>query len=158
MNNFCGLYYPGESWDLDVEDSMLKKCMLFFDRVYAIVPEVFSVDWKTVQPYEELDPFLANVRHAKEEDRLSAKEAIGGRRLSSEQEEIYLAEMERHGRIERFLDKVALLRKEGVPKLVDPRENILDPPYWGPDSGPYPWTEIGHIVQFVCVNWSRRRN
>lgn len=144
MNNFCGLYYPGESWDLDVEDSMLKKCMLFFDRIYAIVPEVFSVDWKTVQPYEELDPFLANVRHAKEEDRLSAKEAIGGRRFSSEQEETYLAEMERHGRIERFLDKVALLRKEGVLKLVDPRENILDPPYWGPDSGPYPWAEIGH--------------
>lgn len=149
MNSFSGLYYPGESWNLDVEDSMLKKCLFFFDRIYTIVPEVFSVDWKTVRPYGELDPFLANLRHAKEEERLSAKEAIETGRLSSEQEKTYLAEIERHGRIERFLDKVALLRKEGVLELVDPRENFLDPPYWGPESGPYPWREIAHHYERV---------
>jgi len=38
MDGLAGVYYPGESWDLEVEDAMLKKCLLFFDRIYAIVP------------------------------------------------------------------------------------------------------------------------
>lgn len=142
MVSFSGLYYPGESWNLDVEDSMLKKCLLFFDEIYAIVPEVFSVDWKSVQPYEEIDPFWTPARRAKEEERLRRKEAIEAGQLSADQQVTYLPEMERHARIERFLDKVTFLRKDGILKLVDPRENLLDPPYWDSKSGPYPWAEI----------------
>lgn len=87
MANFCGLYYPGESWDLSVEDSLLKKSLLFFDKVYAVVPEVFSVDWQDVQPYEELEPFLRDLRPHKLEAELETLENIrtGKVRLSPEQ-------------------------------------------------------------------------
>jgi hypothetical protein len=149
MASFSGLYYPGESWDLEVEDSMLKKCLLFFDKIYAIVPEVFSVDWRTVQPYEELEPFLMAVRRAKEDERLRVKEAIETGQPSSGQEETYLPEIERHGRIERFLDKVGMLRKEGVLELVDPRENLTEPSYWKAESGPYPWLKIERHYQSI---------
>ena len=124
MADFSGLYYPGESWNLGVEDSMLKKCLLFFDKIYAIVPEIFSVDWKSVQPYEELDTFLADVRRYKENDSLKVRETIEAGQLLSNQQEISLTEIERHGRIVSFLDKVETLRKEGILELVDPRENF----------------------------------
>lgn len=147
MTNFSGLYYPGESWNLDIEDSMLKKSLLFFDKIYAIVPEVFSVDWKSVQPYEELDPFLLDVRRYKQDDQLRVRQAIEAEQLSSEQQEPVLPEIERHGRIQRFLDKVDMLRKEGVLELVDPRENLTEPSYWETETGPYPWLKIQQHYQ-----------
>jgi hypothetical protein len=141
MANFSGLYYPGESWNLDLEDSTLKKCLIFFDKIYAIVPEVFSVDWKTVQPREELDPFLLNARRGKEKILLKSKEFLAEQLVPD------LSEIERHDRIERFLHKVALLRSEGILEFVNPRENFLDPPYWNGKSGPYPWPELGNRYQ-----------
>lgn len=147
MTNFSGLYYPGESWNLDVEDSMLKKCLLFFDKIYAIVPEIFAVDWKSVQPYEELGPFPKDVSRYNQERLLALKQDIEVGRLSSKQQAAISPEMERHDRIQRFLDKVELLRKEGILELVDPRENITDPSYWKTESGPYPWLKIENHYQ-----------
>lgn len=147
MTNFSGLYYPGESWNLDVEDSMLKKCLLFFDKIYAIVPEIFAVDWKSVRPYEELDLFPKDVSRYNQERLLALKQDIEVGRLSSKQQAAISPEMERHDRIQRFLDKVELLRKEGILELVDPRENITDPSYWKTESGPYPWLKIENHYQ-----------
>lgn len=145
MSGFSGLYYPGESWDLEVEDSMLKKCLLFFDRIYAIVPEVFSVDWQDVQPYDELATFLRDVRRFSIDRERKVRAAIeaGNIQLSSRQKKASLHELARHARITRFMDKIALLRKEGLVELVNPRENLLDPPYWCPkEKDPYPWMHI----------------
>lgn len=151
MSIFAGLYYPGESWDLEVEDSMLKKCLLFFDKVYAIVPEIFSVDWQDVQPHEELDPSLRDLMPFKLETELKMIESIeeGKTRFSPEQQEASLHELDRHVRITKFMDKIAILRKEGGIELVNPRENLLDPPYWGTNSKPYPWMEITSDYQTV---------
>ena len=147
MRSFSGLYYPGESWNLDVEDSMLKKCLLFFDKIYVIVPEIFSVDWKSVQPYEKFGPFLRDARRSKEDDRFRIKKAIDTGVWPSDRQEPYLPEIERYDRITRFLDKVNLLREEGILELVDPREDLLDPPYWDSDSEVYPWAEISSRYQ-----------
>lgn len=140
MAELDGLYYPGESWDSSLEDSVLKKCLLFFDKIYAIVPEVFSVDWTDVQPYEELDPFLRNLRPDKVQRVLEASESLkkGKVELDPEQKEASLNEIDRYFRITKFMDKIELLRKEGIVELVNPRENLLDPPYWGASSKPYP--------------------
>ena len=149
MRCFSGLYYPGELWDLDVEDSMLKKCLFFFDKIYAIMPEIFSVDWKSVQPYEELAPFLRDIRGSKEDERLRIQKAIDAGKWPSDQKEPYLPEIERYGRVTRFLDKVKLLREEGVLELVDPQEDLVEPPYWDSDSGSHPWTEIADRYQMA---------
>jgi hypothetical protein len=144
VTSLRGLYYPGESWDLDIEDSMLKKCLLFFDKIYAIVPEVFSVDWKAVQPEEELDPFLMVSRSYRQVIAAKILRTVETSEIDSVsvQQVAHLQETERHVRIIKFLDKVALLRKEGMLELVNPRENLLDPPYWGPKSGSFPWFDI----------------
>lgn len=143
MPSFAGLYYPGESWDLEVEDSVLKKCLLFFDKIYAIVPGIFSVDWQDVQPYEELVPFLRDLRPFQLERELKVIDniTIGKTELSPDQQQASLHEIERHFRIIKFMDKIAILRKEGTIELVNPRENLLDPLY-DADSRPYPWMHI----------------
>jgi len=147
MPGFEGLYYPGESWDLDVEDSMLKKCLLFFDKIYAIVPEVFSVDLIDVLPEEELDPYMTVARYGKVKFWIKILESIkaGKSQLTLEQEKASLHEVQRHHRIVRFMDKVAVLRKEGVLKLVNPRENLLDPPYFDPRITQTPFA-FGYIA------------
>jgi hypothetical protein len=145
MASFGGLYYPGESWDLEVEDSTLKKCLFFFDKIYAVVPEVFSVDWQDVQPYEELDPFLRDLRPPRLERESQVLDAIktGKIQLLPSQQEASLHEIERHARIIKFMSKIAILRKEGVIELVNPRENLLDPPYW--DASVPPANKFGVI-------------
>jgi hypothetical protein len=144
MANLGGLYYPGESWDLSSEDSMLKKCLLFFDKIYAIVPEVFSVDWQDVQPDEELIPFYRDLRQQKLEMEQKILKSIEAKdiQFAPEQEEASLHEIKRHSRIIKFLEKIELLRKEGILELVNPRENLIEPPYWPPSSEPYPWMHI----------------
>jgi len=146
MASFDGLYYPGESWDLEIEDSMLKKCLLFFDKIYAIVPEVFSVDWQDVQPYEELDPFLKDIRRFSTDRELKILEHInsGKTQLSPDQQAASLHETERHARILKFMEKIAIIREEGVIELVNPRENLLDPPYW--DASVPPPSKFGIIA------------
>jgi hypothetical protein len=141
VTSLRGLYYPGESWDLDIEDSMLKKCLLFFDKIYAIVPEVFSVDWKAVQPEEELSPFLLKSRFGRQVIRAETQRASEPNKTGSAsvQRAAHLHETERHDRIVRFLQKVAVFRQEGLLELVDPRENLLEPRYWGLHSGPSRW-------------------
>jgi hypothetical protein len=67
----------------------------------------------------------------------------GKAQLSPSQREASLHETERHGRILRFMDKIAILRKEGVIELVNPRENLLDPPYW--DASVPPPSKFGII-------------
>lgn len=144
MAELGALYYPGESWDLSLEDSVLKKCLLFFDKIYAIVPEVFSVDWQDVQPHEELDPFLRDLRPSKVQRVLEASQNLktGRAKLDPEQREASLNEIDRYFRITKFMDKIELLRKKDILELVNPRENLLDPPYWGASSKSYPWMYI----------------
>ncbi|TRZ96559.1 MAG: hypothetical protein D4R82_00835 [Dehalococcoidia bacterium] len=150
MAELNGLYYPGESWDLSLEDSLLKKCLLFFDKIYAIVPEVFSVDWQDVQPYDELDPFLGRLRSDKVQRVIEASESLtaGQVKPTSEENEASQNEIDRYFRITKFMGKIESLRREGIVDLVDPRENLLDPPYWVASPKPYylydayPWMHI----------------
>ena len=145
MAQFSGLYYPGESWDLEIEDSMLKKCLLFFDKIYAIVPDIFSVDWKSVKPYEELDPFLKEARLAQ----CIMDSKIASKKFPPNQEQNYMHKVERHDRITRFLEKTEVLRNEGVLEIVDPRENIIDPPYWDRTFQPTMWGDINPSYEMV---------
>lgn len=159
MAKLSGLYYPGESWDASLEDSVLKKCLIFFDKILAIVPEVFSVDWQDVQPTEEINlPLQKITRPIKLKAILAASESIkaGDIKLDPMQKEASLHEVDRYFRITKFMDKIEILRKEKVIEIVNPRENLLDPPYWENISEPnrplysaYPWMYIDSDYQSV---------
>ncbi len=143
MNGFNGLYFPGESWDCTVEDSVLKKCLLYFDKTYAIIPEIFASDWQDIQPVDEANGLVKIVRPIKEQMIREAQK----KELNIESKH----ELARYFRITKFMDKIDILRKENIIEILNPRENLLKPPYWEEPSR-YPWMHVNEKYNSILAS------
>jgi len=131
MLKFEGVFFPGETLDSDLEDKILKKALLYFDKIYAIIPEVFNIKLANiVDEYdyqyhpEKLDEF--SMRLVMAEHAILNKWKANGREIG----EIDKSELARHERIINFLVKTELLREEGILEIINPDENIKSKPYY----------------------------
>ena len=135
MLGFEGVFFPGESFDTDLEDSILKKSLFYFDKIYALVPEPFNTNLQSfVREYkwryyrQELNDF---------DKRLKMFQQLELERIQGTGLELPKGFLERQKRIINFLVKTESLREEGVLEIIDPRENIVsEPHYWDKDVEP----------------------
>jgi len=130
MLKFEGVFFPGETLDSDLEDKILKKALLYFDKIYAIIPEVFNRKlMHIVNEYnyryhpEKLDEFSTELVMSKH---IILTEWKSKGRI----DEVDESELARHERIINFLVKTELLREEGILDIINPDENIKSKPYY----------------------------
>ena len=135
MQNFEGIFFPGETLESDLEDRILKKVLLYFDTTYVLIPELFNFRADdTLREYthrfqpEKLDEFsrdLAIAKHTYVTDRKAGKK------------EVDKSAFEQHERIIQLLRKTESLREEGLLEIINPEENIKSIPYyWDEDAQP----------------------
>ena len=135
MQKLEGIFFPGETLESDLEDRLLKKVLLYFDKAYVLLPELFNFRADdTLREYthrfqpEKLDEFsrdLAIVKNTYVTDRKA-----DGKKIDK-------SAFEQHEHIIKLLGKTESLRTEGLLEVIDPEENIKSIPcYWDEDAQP----------------------
>lgn len=135
MEKFEGIFFPGETVESDLEDRILKKVLLYFDKTYVLIPELFNFRADdTLREYthrfkpEKLDEFSKDLAIAKN-TYVSDRKADG--------KKIDKSAFEKHEHIIKLLGKTESLREEGLLEIINPEENIKSIPYyWDEDAQP----------------------
>ena len=135
MQTCEGIFFPGETLESDLEDRILKKVLLYFDKTYVLIPDLFNFRADDAmreythrfQP-EKLDEFsrdLAIVKDTYVTDR------------KAEGKKVDKSARVQHERIIQLLGKTESLREEGLLEVINPEENIKSIPYyWDEDAQP----------------------
>jgi len=135
MQKLEGIFFPGETLESDLDDRILKKVLLYFDKTYVLIPQLFNFRADdTLREYthrfqpEKLDEFsrdLALVKHTQVTGRKADGKIIDKMALAQ------------HERIIKLLGKTESLREEGLLEIINPEENIKSLPYyWDEDTQP----------------------
>ena len=135
MQTFEGIFFPGETLESNLDDRLLKKVLLYFDKTYVLIPELFNFRADdTMREYthrfhpEKLDEFsrdLAIVKNTYVTDRKEEGKKVDKRAF------------QQHERIIQVLAKTESLRSEGLLEVLNPEENIKSVPYYW-DEGAQP--------------------
>jgi len=135
MQTFEGIFFPGETLESDLDDRILKKALLYFDKTYVLIPELFNFRADDAmreythrfQP-EKLDEFSRDLAIVKDTYVTDRKE--GGKKVDK-------GAFEQHEHIIKLLAKTEPLRSEGLLEIINPEENIKSLPYyWDEDTQP----------------------
>jgi len=122
MLGYDGILLPSESFDDNPdENALLKKALLLFDRLYAIIPKSFHLKIETSKRlylHRYHPKGLSSFDH-------NLAEYISGKEPWT---------VKRHERIISFLKDTEIFKKADILQLVSPNENIKSSPvYWDTD-------------------------
>ena len=131
MSGFDGTLLPSETFGDNDDDSIIKKSLLIFDKIHAIIPNSFDLTLKeSVRRYK--------LKYAPE------KLYPGCDLIARPDQGRDPSIIQRHDRIVSFLKKTETLRNSGILKVLNPDENIKSQPYYWDSGSPaqYQWATI----------------
>jgi len=134
MPAFEGVFFPGESFDSDLEDRILKRALIYFDKIYALVPEPFNSNLHLLE---------REYTYHYHPEQLDPREKSSTERVQDLPNFLLKTRQERRTRIVNFLGRTELLRDQGILQILNPRENIVSKPFcWNAKVKPTPWHSI----------------
>ena len=135
MIGFDGVLLPSETFENNHdEDALIKKSLLIFDKVFAIIPKSFDLPLKDPVRYYKY-------RYHPEE---LIKSNHGCYLISKYDPEKKPETIQRNERIISFLRKTEELRNNDILQILNPDDNIKSKPYyWNQDEpASFQWTLI----------------